>query len=279
MAYHETEASSLQSRSAARDYAHEMTADLHQSGSRASSSASSSSSSSSRPSTPTPVQRRARTRSRSPSHSHPTPPSPGLRTPVASRPQAPADSYFFPPLGRTATSTTVNSTATEAEKRAYDDFVRATSWTGSDHDGHYGAEKRKRNEYQSPYHAADEKRRVEAEYKPSTRSSPSKHNYRTEWRERQGSASTETDSDAGIHGSGAYAGVAPKRKGFLSRLTSCFEFDESSDPVRRYRSKHEEMYGKEPVYIHGELEPSQYQAPNTFAGGMTGGSGAGGAAC
>ncbi|WVQ96699.1 hypothetical protein IAU59_003805 [Kwoniella sp. CBS 9459] len=268
---HQYEQCSPRSNHVARDRAHEIPPDLY----RSASNASSSSSSSSRPSTPTPAQRRAR--ARSPSRSFPSPPSPSLRTPIRSIHEdhgqgLGAGSYFFPPLSPTATATTVHTTA-EEEKRAYNDFIRATSRTAAG-GGQYHGGNGSSDGFTSP-RQMDEKRRVGL----SSRSSPSKHPYRTEWRERQGSGCTESDSDAGIHGAGAYAEVVPKRKGFFGRLTSCFEFDESSDPVRRYRSKHEQMYGKEPEYLHGELDPSQYQAPNTFAGGMTGGSGTGGAAC
>ncbi|WVW84684.1 hypothetical protein I302_106718 [Kwoniella bestiolae CBS 10118] len=107
----------------------------------------------------------------------------------------------------------------------------------------------------------------------------SKHPYRSEWRERQGSASEES--------TGPYDHYPPARprKSFLKRLTSCFEFDDS-DPVARYRPRHEAIFGKNPVYRNHQIQPqnedqakmipSETQAPNSFAGGTTGGSGTGG---
>ncbi|WRT67763.1 uncharacterized protein IL334_004736 [Kwoniella shivajii] len=113
----------------------------------------------------------------------------------------------------------------------------------------------------------------------------SKHPYRTEFRERQGSESDES--------TGPYTS-SPPRKSFFRRLTSfsCFEFDDS-DPVARYRPKHEEIFGKNPIYRNQQIHPrnpeqarmipSQNQnqvnsrAPNIFAGGTTGGSGTAGA--
>ncbi|WVQ65768.1 uncharacterized protein L199_003946 [Kwoniella botswanensis] len=109
----------------------------------------------------------------------------------------------------------------------------------------------------------------------------SKHPYMTEYRERQGSASDES--------TGPYDHLAHRpRKSFLKKLTSCFEFDDS-DPVARYRPRHEAIFGKDPVYRNHQIQPQnvtqakmipcETQAPNSFAGGMTGGSGTGGGAC
>ncbi|WWC62579.1 uncharacterized protein I303_105176 [Kwoniella dejecticola CBS 10117] len=117
--------------------------------------------------------------------------------------------------------------------------------------------------------------------KEQARNTAAKHPYMSEFRERRGSTSEES--------TGPYDYIPPARrqKGFFRRLTSfsCFEFDDS-DPVARYRPRHEAIFGKNPVYRNHQIQPqnenqakmipSENQAPNSFAGGTTGGSGTGG---
>ncbi|WWC88567.1 uncharacterized protein L201_003479 [Kwoniella dendrophila CBS 6074] len=122
--------------------------------------------------------------------------------------------------------------------------------------------------------------------RPSQNTNMAKHPYVTEWRERQLSTSAESTGPYDQY----HAPPAPKRKSLLKKLTtfSCFEFDDS-DPVARYRPKHEAIFGKNPVYRNHQIQPqnieqakmipTETQAPNSFAGGMTGGSGTGGGGC
>ncbi|WWC70784.1 uncharacterized protein I206_104736 [Kwoniella pini CBS 10737] len=131
--------------------------------------------------------------------------------------------------------------------------------------------------YQYDHKPITKEKRQRKEMKRLTSKSP----YPTEFRERQGS---ESEQSIGPYDN--QQSTKP-RMGFFSKLfsCSCFEFDDS-DPVARYRPKHEAIFGKNPVYKNHQIQPqnenqakmifSEKQAPNSFAGGTTGGSGTGG---
>ncbi|WVO12551.1 hypothetical protein L204_100153 [Cryptococcus depauperatus] len=106
----------------------------------------------------------------------------------------------------------------------------------------------------------------------NTRSS-STSTYTRDWQKsvqkEGGMGNAEVDhfsfNEADRRGSGPGYTPPPSKKGFLKRLfeCTCFEFDDHSDPVARYRSRHEAIYGPStpepiPPYSHDDPHPIVY---------------------